>query len=79
MPRSSPAGQTGAAAGQALAARVRRAVADMNRHGVRFAAFIADSLFSSDGIIPEPAGLLRPVIETVHEGVVPVYKSPLPM
>jgi hypothetical protein len=51
----------------------------MNRHGVRFAAFIADSLFSSDGIIPEPAGLLRPVIETVHEGVVPVYKSPLPM
>ncbi len=62
----SPAGQAGAAAGQSLAARVRRAVADMNRHGVRFAAFIADSLFSSDGIIPEP-GLLRPVIEAVHE------------
>ena len=28
----------------------------MNRHGVRLAAFIADSLFSSDGIRPDPAG-----------------------
>ena len=39
-----------------LAERVRTAIADMNRHGVRLAAFIADSLFSSDGIRPDPAG-----------------------
>ena len=44
---------------QSLAERVRTAIADMNRHGVRLAAFIADSLFSSDGIRPDPVGLLR--------------------
>jgi 4-aminobutyrate aminotransferase-like enzyme len=51
----------------ALAERVRAAIADMNRHGVRLAAFIADSLFSSDGILPGPAGLLRPVAEVVRK------------
>jgi hypothetical protein len=45
--------------GQAFAERVRTAIADMNRHGVRIAAFIADSLFSSDGVRPNPAGFLQ--------------------
>ncbi len=53
--------------GQAFAERVRTAVADMNRHGVKLAAFIADSLFSSDGIRPDPAGFLRPVPGIVHD------------
>ena len=39
----------------------------MNRHGVKLAAFIADSLFSSDGIQPDPAGFLKPVLDAVHE------------
>ena len=39
----------------------------MNRHGVKLAAFIADSLFSSDGIQPDPAGFLQPVVDAVHE------------
>jgi 4-aminobutyrate aminotransferase-like enzyme len=52
---------------QTFAHRVRAAIADMNRHGVRLAAFIADSLFSSDGIRPDPAGFLRPVVEVVHD------------
>jgi 4-aminobutyrate aminotransferase-like enzyme len=51
----------------AFAERVRTAIADMNRHGVRLAAFIADSLFSSDGILPDPAGFLRPVADAVHD------------
>ena len=51
----------------ALAERVRAAIADMNRHGVRLAAFIADSLFSSDGILPGPAGFLRPVADVVRK------------
>jgi len=59
-----PAGQDG---DQAFAARVRAAIADMNRHGVKLAAFIADSLFSSDGIRPDPAGFLRPVPDVVHQ------------
>jgi 4-aminobutyrate aminotransferase-like enzyme len=49
---------------------VRAAIADMNRHGVRLAAFIADSLFSSDGILPDPAGpngFLRPLVDVVHD------------
>src|ERR1700677_1743887 len=46
---------------------VRAAIEDMTRHGVRFAAFIADSLFSSDGILPDPAGFLRPVADLVRE------------
>jgi 4-aminobutyrate aminotransferase-like enzyme len=50
-----------------LAERVRRTIADMNRHGVRMAAFIADSLFSSDGIQPDPVGCLEPVADAVHE------------
>jgi len=54
-------------AGQAFADQVRAAIADMNRHGVRLAAFIADSLFSSDGIRPDPAGFLRPVLDAVHD------------
>ncbi|MDQ2815774.1 MAG: aspartate aminotransferase family protein [Actinomycetota bacterium] len=54
-------------AGLAFAARVRAAIADMTRHGVTFAAFIADSILSTDGILPDPAGFLRPVIDAVHE------------
>jgi 4-aminobutyrate aminotransferase-like enzyme len=53
-------------AGQAFAARVTRAAADLRRHGIGLAAFVADSLFSSDGIIPGPAGFLRPVVDAVH-------------
>jgi 4-aminobutyrate aminotransferase-like enzyme len=52
---------------EGFAARVRDAIADMNRHGIKFAAFIADSLFSSDGIRPDPAGFLRPVVDAVHD------------
>src|SRR5689334_18828700 len=52
--------------GESLAGRVRTAIADMNRHGVRLAAFIADSLFSSDGIRPDPIGFLRPVADVVR-------------
>jgi 4-aminobutyrate aminotransferase-like enzyme len=54
-------------AGQAFATRVSDAIADLRRHGIKFAAFIADSLFSSDGIRPDPAGFLRPVVDAVHD------------
>jgi 4-aminobutyrate aminotransferase-like enzyme len=59
-------GLGGEEAGRAFAARVTQAAADLRRHGIGLAAFIADGLFSSDGIIPEPAGFLRPVIDAVH-------------
>ena len=47
-------------------AAVAWAISDLERHGVRLAAFLADSLFSSDGVLPDPAGFLAPVAEIVH-------------
>jgi 4-aminobutyrate aminotransferase-like enzyme len=60
-----PVDAVSAAAG--LADHVRAAIEDMTRHGVKFAAFIADSLFSSDGILPDPAGFLQPVADVVRQ------------
>ena len=49
-----------------MGAQVRAAVADLERHGHRLSMFIADSIFSSDGIFADPAGFLAPVLEEVH-------------
>lgn len=57
--------------GEELANDVKRAIEDMERHGIRFAAFIADSIFSTDGILTEPAGFLKKTAEVVkaHGGL----------
>src|ERR1700730_9238683 len=47
-------------------AAVAWAVSDLERHGVRLAGFLADSVFSSDGVFPDPAGFLAPIPEIVH-------------
>jgi 4-aminobutyrate aminotransferase-like enzyme len=54
------------AAGVNFTAAVAWAISDLQRHGLRLAAFLADSLFSSDGVLPEPAGFLAPVAEIVR-------------
>lgn len=46
--------------------QVRAAIADLHRHGVGVAAFIADSIFSSDGVFAGPSGFLRPIVEEIH-------------
>lgn len=51
----------------ALAEDVSKAIAFMRRHGIRPAAFIADSIFSTDGILPDPAGFLQKTLAVVHE------------
>lgn len=51
---------------EAMRLRVADAIADLERHGYGVAAFVADSIFSSDGVFPDPAGFLQPVIEEVH-------------
>jgi 4-aminobutyrate aminotransferase-like enzyme len=53
--------------GRDLAESVSRAIEDLERHGIGFAAFVADSLFASDGLVPDPAGFLRPVVDLVHQ------------
>jgi 4-aminobutyrate aminotransferase-like enzyme len=54
------------APGLNFTAAVAWAISDLERHGLRLAAFLADSLFSSDGVFPDPAGFLAPVAEVVH-------------
>lgn len=53
--------------GQKLADDIRAQVADLARHGVTFSSFLADSVFSSDGVFSDPAGFLAPAIAAVHE------------
>lgn len=54
------------ATGERMAAELRAAIADLEAAGYGFAAFVCDSIFSSDGIRPEPTGLLRPLLSEVH-------------
>ncbi|MNF37288.1 aspartate aminotransferase family protein [Pseudomonas jessenii] len=44
---------------------VEAAISDLQRHGIKPAALIVDSLFTSDGILPEPAGLLKGAVEAI--------------
>ncbi|WP_339115236.1 aspartate aminotransferase family protein [Thioclava sp. GXIMD2076] len=57
--------------GAQMAAEVKAQIEDLERHGDGIACFIADSLFSSDGIYSDPKGLLAPVAEVVraHGGI----------
>ena len=45
---------------------VEGAMAELQRRGLGTAAFLADSIFSSDGIFADPAGFLRPAVEAVQ-------------
>ena len=49
-----------------FAEQLQTQIDDMAKHGIKFAGFIADSIFSSDGVLPGPAGYLAPAIDTVH-------------
>jgi 4-aminobutyrate aminotransferase-like enzyme len=52
--------------GQWMAGQVAAQIADMRRHGIVFAGILLDSIFSSDGVFPDDAGFLKPVIDLVH-------------
>lgn len=52
--------------GKLFAARVKDAIADLQRHGFKFAAFIADGILSTDGIQTEPVGFLKQVCDVVQ-------------
>lgn len=49
-----------------FATNVEAAIAQIERRGMRLAALIVDTLFASDGLVPEPAGFLAPSVEIVH-------------
>ena len=46
--------------------RVKDALSELNRRGHRPAAFLFDSIFSSDGIFADPPGFLRQTIEEIR-------------
>lgn len=45
---------------------VAAAIAELKAEGHGFAAFVADTIFSSDGVYTDPVGFLAPTIKTVH-------------
>lgn len=51
--------------GRRMAAELGAAVDELEAAGHGFAALVADSIFSSDGIVPDPAGFLRPLAAAV--------------
>ena len=53
-------------AGAAFAAAVRAAVEDLRGHGIRPAALLVDTIFSSDGVFAHPDGLLREAVDAIH-------------
>ena len=53
-------------AGQIFAGHVSDALADMKKHGIRPAALLVDTIFSSDGVFADPPGFLRPAVEAVR-------------
>jgi 4-aminobutyrate aminotransferase-like enzyme len=64
VPAPDPA--LGDATGATFAGHVAAAIADLRSRGIGLAAFLADSLLSSDGVLPDPAGFLRPAHDLVH-------------
>ncbi|WP_414653306.1 aminotransferase class III-fold pyridoxal phosphate-dependent enzyme [Hyphomicrobium sp.] len=55
------------AIGSKFASDVRKAIAAMEKAGIRLAGFMADSIFSSDGVFPGEPGFLAEAVEAVRE------------
>ncbi|MGD0491794.1 MAG: aspartate aminotransferase family protein [Steroidobacteraceae bacterium] len=69
-PRSASAvgagGGAGEDVGRAFASGVEAALEDMARHGIRPAALLVDTIFSSDGVFADPAGFLQPAVDAMR-------------
>jgi 4-aminobutyrate aminotransferase-like enzyme len=50
----------------AFTASVRAAIADLERHGIRPALLIVDTVFSSDGVFTDPPGFLQGAVKAIH-------------
>ena len=61
-----PAPRSGANAGEIFARHVSDALEDMKRNGIRPAALLVDTIFSSDGVFADPPGFLRPAVEAAR-------------
>ncbi|MEZ5912979.1 MAG: aspartate aminotransferase family protein [Paracoccaceae bacterium] len=61
-----PRRQCGGGTGATFASHVKAAIDDMTRHGIRPAALIVDTIFSSDGVLPHPEGFLAPAVMAIR-------------
>lgn len=52
--------------GAEFASGVHSALVDMRKHGIRVAAVVCDTIFSSDGVLSDPPGFLREAVELVR-------------
>ncbi|MGC3986898.1 MAG: aminotransferase class III-fold pyridoxal phosphate-dependent enzyme [Pseudorhodoferax sp.] len=52
--------------GRRFADGVRAAIADLQAHGLKPAALLVDTVFSSDGVFTAPAGFLREAVEAIR-------------
>jgi 4-aminobutyrate aminotransferase-like enzyme len=52
---------------ETFAASVRAAIGELSARGLRPAALLVDTIFSSDGIYPDPAGFLAPAAKVIHD------------
>ena len=56
----------GAVPGPAFAEHVRQCIEHMRADGLRLAALLVDTIFSSDGVVAHPAGFLAEAVRQVH-------------
>ncbi|MCZ2495358.1 aminotransferase class III-fold pyridoxal phosphate-dependent enzyme [Xylophilus sp. Kf1] len=66
VPAPDAGGLSAEEAGRRFADGVRAAVADLLAHGIRPAALMVDTVFSSDGVFTDPPGFLREAVEVIH-------------
>lgn len=52
--------------GDWFAEQIQTQIDDMAHNGIKFAGFLADSIFSSDGVMPNPQGFLQKAVDVVH-------------
>src|SRR5690606_37786679 len=64
--RAVPAPSGGVDAGEAFAGNVAAAFADLTARGIKPAALLVDTLFSSDGLFPDPPGFLTAAADAAH-------------
>lgn len=57
---------TGEDLGDWFASQIQQQIHDMNSKGIKFAGFLADSIFSSDGVMSHPIGFLKKAVDVVH-------------
>ncbi|RVQ66391.1 aspartate aminotransferase family protein [Croceicoccus ponticola] len=57
----------GADLGERFTRDVEAAIADLKRHGIKPAMLIVDSIFTSDGILPDPRCFLKGAVEAIRK------------